>query len=67
MSISRTRAYTARDEAREFARRCENALSFANQYGEPAWKVEALEEALSDALDAVDDWSGRLRRTSWGR
>ena len=59
-TLPRQRAHTLRDEATDFARRCENALSFARQYEEPAWKIEALEEALADAHEAKADWDRLL-------
>lgn len=52
--------YTLRDEARDFARRCESALTVARQSGEPTWKIEALEEALADAREAEADWNRLL-------
>lgn len=52
-----TRANTLRDEANEFVRRCESALTFARQFGEPEWKVKALTEALADAVEAATDWN----------
>lgn len=57
MLFNANRAHTLRNEADEFARRCENALNFARQYGEPAWKVQALTEALADATEAAQDWN----------
>jgi hypothetical protein len=60
MTITRTRAYTARDEAADFFRRCESSLTVARQTGAPAWKIEALEEALDDAREARDDFDRLL-------
>ena len=42
-------------EAQEFLDRCESALVFARQFGEAAWKIEGLEEAVADAKDAIAD------------
>lgn len=56
--------YTLRDEARDFARRCESALSAARQIGEPTWKIEALEEALADAREAEADWNRLLAQAT---
>ena len=51
------RAHTLKSEADEFVRRCESALTFARQFGEPEWKVKALIEALADATEASTDWN----------
>jgi hypothetical protein len=58
--ISRPRAYTLRDEATDFARRCESALTVARQTGAADWKIAGLEEALADALEAKADWNRLL-------
>lgn len=58
--MDRTRAYTLRDEAADFARRCESALVVARQVGDAPWKIESLEEALADALEAKADWDRLL-------
>ncbi len=50
------KAHSLRSEAHDFLRRCESALEVARQTGSAAWKVEALEEAVQDAKDAVADW-----------
>ena len=60
LTLTRDRAHTLRDEASDFAQRCENALSFSRQYEDPDWKVDALEEALKDALEAKADWDRLL-------
>lgn len=44
-----------RTETADFLRRAEAALEAAKAAGEPAWKVEALEEAVTDARDALTD------------
>ncbi len=47
---------TARDDAANFLRRCENALSFGRQYEEPAWKLAGLAEAAEDARAALANY-----------
>jgi len=42
-------------DAERFVDRCNSALTFARQFGEAAWKIEGLEEALVDARDALAD------------
>jgi len=56
-TMTRPRAYTLRDQATDFAHRCESALTVARQIGDAAWKIEGLEEALADALAAKADWN----------
>lgn len=50
-------ASVRRDEALDFARRCEAALEAAKAAGDPAWKIEGLEEAVRDAHEAAEDFN----------
>jgi len=56
MYMTRQTIHTARDDAAKFLDRCESALTFARQFGEAAWKIEGLEEAVADAKDALANY-----------
>lgn len=44
------------EETEAFLKRCELSLELARKNGDPAWKIEGLEEAVADARDAAEDF-----------